>query len=288
MAITVLSDLAIDARLRYYRLSSGAIGWNPGVNVLLPTGYDGDQKRYPVLYLMHGGNEDFRTFDMVHDIRALTVGKPIIIVMPDGGPAGWYSDPVSINPIFGLRNWETFHITELIPWIADTFRTFDNCDGRAVAGFSMGGFGALKYMAKYPGLFASVSAHSGPASLRRNFGVVANWANATSSVLELGGGMVYGMPWDGARITADDPVDNIGSYQGKRIFLVAGDSPNPFDVFSLLNELEVRGGQDDFVAKLEAAGIAPIVHREPGGHEFRHDVFKDDLDGIINHLTPAA
>lgn len=288
MAITVISDHAIDTRLRYYRLSSSAIGWNPGVNVLLPDGYDGDHKRYPVLYLLHGGNEDFRTFDVVHNIRGLTVGKPIIIVMPDGGRAGWYSDPVSCNPVFGLRNWESFHISELIPWIANIFRTINDCNGRAIAGFSMGGFGALKYMAKYPGLFASVSAHSGPASLRRNFGVVANWANATSSVLELGGGMVYGMPWDGARITADDPVDNIGSYQDKRIFLVAGDSPSPFDPFSLLNEIEVRDGQDEFVAKLAAAGLEPIVCREPGGHEFRREVFKQDLDGIIGHLTGAA
>ena len=53
------------------------------------------------------------------------------------------------------------------------------------SGFSMGGFGALKYAAKYYGHFASVSAHSGPASLRRDFGLVVHWANITSAVLDL-------------------------------------------------------------------------------------------------------
>jgi S-formylglutathione hydrolase FrmB len=290
MTITVISGQAIDTRLWYYRLSSGAIGWNPGVNVLLPDSYD-DKTRYPVLYLLHGGAEDFRTFDTHHNIRGLTAGKEIIIVMPDGGPAGWYSDPVSINPIFGLRNWETFHINELIPWIDATFNTLPhnaNCKGRAVAGFSMGGFGALKYMAKYPGLFASVSAHSGPASLRRDFGVVANWANTTSAVLELGGGTVYGAPWDDTRITHDNPIENLSSYRDKRIFLVSGDSVEKFNPFSQLNELAVRAGQQEFEHKLQQAGIGCSFRPESGGHFFRTDVFTDDLEEIIEYLDPAT
>ena len=93
----------------------------------------------------------------------------------------------------GPRNWETFHIAQLLPWIDANFRTFAEYNGRAVAGFSMGGFGALKYTAKYYGHFCSVSSHSGPASLRRDFGLVVHWANATSAALDLGGGTVYGV-----------------------------------------------------------------------------------------------
>ena len=132
--------------------------------------------------MFHGGNDDFRQFDFL-GIRDLTAGKPIIVVMPDGGHAGWYSNPVT--SFVGPRNWETFHIAQLLPWIEANFRTFAEYDGRAVGGFSMGGFGALKYAAKYYGHFASVSAHSGPASLRRDFGLVVHWANITSAVLDL-------------------------------------------------------------------------------------------------------
>ena len=82
--------------------------------------------------------------------------------------------------------WETFHIAQLIPWIKANFRTYAEYDGRAVSGFSMGGFGALKYAAKYYGHFASVSSHSGPASLRRDSGLVVHWANLSSAVVELG------------------------------------------------------------------------------------------------------
>ncbi len=49
-----------DPRLWYYRFQTSAIGWNPGVNVLLPDDYRTSGRTYPVLYMFHGGNEDFR------------------------------------------------------------------------------------------------------------------------------------------------------------------------------------------------------------------------------------
>ena len=274
-----------DPRLWYYRFQTDAIGWNPGVNVLLPDGYRTSGLTYPVLYMFHGGNDDFRSFDFM-GIRDLTAGKPIIVVMPDGGHAGWYSNPVS--SFVGPRNWETFHIAQLLPWIEANFRTYAEYDGRAVGGFSMGGFGALKYAAKYYGHFASTSAHSGPASLRRDFGLVVHWANITSAVLDLAGGTVYGAPlWDQARVSADNPVERIESYRNKRIFLVAGTSPDPLNWFDSVNETQVLAGQREFGERLTAAGIPHESHEVPGGHVFRPDVFVLDLDGIIARLRPA-
>jgi S-formylglutathione hydrolase FrmB len=275
-----------DPRLWYYRFQTDAIGWNPGVNVLLPDDYRTGGRRYPVLYMFHGGNDDFRQFDFL-GIRNLTAGKPIIVVMPDGGHAGWYSNPVS--SFVGPRNWETFHIAQLLPWIEANFRTFAEYDGRAVSGFSMGGFGALKYAAKYYGHFASVSAHSGPASLRRDFGLVVHWANITSAVLDLGGGTVYGAPnWNQARVSADNPIERIESYRNKRIFLVAGTSPDPLNWFDSVNETQVLAGQREFRERLSAAGIPHESHEVPGGHVFRPDMFVLDLDGIIARLRHAS
>ncbi|GGO43238.1 hypothetical protein GCM10012287_05910 [Streptomyces daqingensis] len=275
-----------DPRMKYYRFATDAIGWNPAVNVLLPGDYSSG-RRYPVLYLFHGGglDQDFMTFDKA-GIRGLTEGRPVIVVMPDGGHAGWYSNPVASN--VGPRNWETFHIEQLVPWIDANFRTFAEYDGRAVAGFSMGGFGALKYAAKYHGDFASVSAHSGPASLRRDAGLVAHWANVSSAAADLAGGSVYGVPlWDEKRVSADNPVENIGSYRNKRVFLVAGTSPDPLNWADYVNETQVLAGQREFRAKLDEAGIRHESHEEPGGHVFRTKLFSRDLDGILDRLRKA-
>jgi S-formylglutathione hydrolase FrmB/LysM repeat protein len=274
-----------DPRMWYYRFQTDQIGWNPGVNVLLPADYRTSGRTYPVLYMLHGGAADFRQFDFL-GIRDLTAGKPIIVVMPDGGQAGWYCNPV--GSFVGPRNWETFHIAQLLPWIEANFRTFAEYDGRAVSGFSMGGFGALKYAAKYYGHFASVSSHSGPASLRRDGGLVVHWANLSSAVVELGGATVYGVPWDEARVSADNPVERIESYRNKRIFLVAGTSPDPVNWFDTVQETQVLAGQREFRGRLSDAGIPHEFREEPGGHIFRPNMFSLDLDGIIARLRPAA
>jgi S-formylglutathione hydrolase FrmB len=284
--LTIVDRNENDPRLWYYRFQTSAIGWNPGINVLLPDDYHTSGRTYPVLYMLHGGADDFRQFDFL-GIRDLTAGAPIIVVMPDGGHAGWYSNPVT--SFVGPRNWETFHIAQLLPWIEANFRTYAEYDGRAVGGFSMGGFGALKYTAKYYGHFASVSAHSGPASLRRDFGLVVHWANITSAALDLAGGTVYGAPfWDQARVTADNPIERIDSYRNKRIFLVAGTSPDPLNWFDSVNETQVLAGQREFRERLRAAGIPHEWHEQPGGHIFRPDMFAIDLPGIIARLRPAA
>ena len=240
-----------------------------------------------MLFLLHGGNEDFRTFDHL-GIRDWTAGIPIIVVMPDGGRAGWYCNPVSSFCVPPARNWEDFHMTQLLPWIDANFRTFAESEGRAVSGFSMGGFGALKYTAKYFGHFASVSSHSGPASLRGNADIIVHWANTTSGAVELCGGTVYGEPFAQARVSADNPVENIARYRHKRIFLVAGTSPSPVDLFSFANESLVLPSQSEFRSRLDAAGIPYEAHEEPGGHVVRENMMRADLAGIVARLRPAA
>ncbi|KAB1928976.1 esterase family protein [Micromonospora noduli] len=273
-------------RLQYYRFATDAIEWDPGVNVLLPDGYHTSGKRYPVLYLLHGGNADFRTFHLQDNIVGLTAGREVIVVMPDASTS-WYCNPVT--SFVGPRNWETFHIAQQLPWVDANFRTFAEYNGRAVAGFSMGGFGALKYAAKYYGHFCSVSSHSGPASLRRDFGLVVHWANATSAALDLGGGTVYGIPlWDEARVTADNPVQRIPSFQNKRIFLAAGTSPDPINWFDTVNETQVLAGQREFRGALARAGIPHEWREVPGGHFFRHDLFVQDLNGMLGRLRRAG
>ena len=288
-------------RMQYYKLATPSIGWLPRVNVLLPDGYDAT-RRYPVLYLLHGGGEDYSTFDTKYDIRNHTAGRDLIVVMPDGGAAGWYCDPESSN--VGPRNWETFHIEELIPWVDATFRTFPEQAGRAVSGFSMGGFGALKYIAKYSDKFASVSAHSGPANLRSKAveGIVPNliiaWANLTSHA-EFGQ-PVYGRwpRWHQDLITADNPIENIESYRDKRIFLVAGtDRLKPLweditklaekSLLNVLNEDTVLNTQREFAEKLDSAGITYERFEESGGHLVRPERLQQDVDGVVAHLRKA-
>ena len=246
--------------------------------MLLPDGYD-ISRRYPVLFLLHGGGENYSTFDTKYDIRNHTAGRDLIVVMPDGGAAGWYSDPESSN--VGPRNWETFHIKELIPWVDATFSTTGQASGRAVSGFSMGGFGALKYAAKHPELFGSVSSHSGPADLRIQEGAVVHWANFTAGATDLKGGTIYGIPWDQARVSADNPVEHVESYRGKRVFLVCGTESDRYESI-------VLPSQQNFEKVLDGAGIGYERYEDTGAHVVRWGRIQQDIDSLLNHFAKGA
>lgn len=138
------------------------------IRVLVPPDYchAGNTTAYPVLYLLHGTGDtwqDWTTEATKGKAVTISAGREVIIVMPDGGrghqpghagDAGWYSDWVSAPTTLppdptcpaAPPDWETFHTDVLVDYVDTEFRTLG--DGhRAVAGLSMGGFGALKYAA---------------------------------------------------------------------------------------------------------------------------------------------
>lgn len=125
------------------------------VLVLLPDRLD-RARRYPTLYLLHGGVSVPDEWVTRMGIEALTAGRDVIVVMPDGGRAGYYRDWAN-----GGRQWERFHIERLVPWVDATFPTVPHRGNRAVAGLSMGGGGAMYYAARHPDVFGSVASFSG-------------------------------------------------------------------------------------------------------------------------------
>jgi enterochelin esterase-like enzyme len=79
---------------------------------------------------------------------------PMIIVMPDGGVT-WY-----VNDYQGKTRFEDMFVQEFIPHIDAAFRTRPKQEFRGVAGLSMGGWGALMFAMRHPGLFAACAAYS--------------------------------------------------------------------------------------------------------------------------------
>ena len=151
----------LDPRLVELTFHTPALKDDTHVRVLLPTGYDpSGTTRYPVLYLVHGTIDDYRSWTDKGDAESVTAGLPLIVVMPDAGNGGFYSDWFN-NGAGGPPEWETYHVGELIPWIDSHYPTIAARAGRATAGLSMGGFGAMSYAARHPDLFAAAASFSG-------------------------------------------------------------------------------------------------------------------------------
>ena len=126
-------------------------------NVVLPPEYSAAATtRYPVLYLLHGWNGHYTDWLTRTNVADYAGRYRMIVVMPEGNNS-WYVDAAS-----GANDkYESYILQELMPDVDKRFQTIQSRYGRAVAGLSMGGYGAIKYGLKFPGTFAFAASISG-------------------------------------------------------------------------------------------------------------------------------
>lgn len=159
-ALELVETEALSPRLTEHAFTTDALTAETRVRVLTPAGYDPKgTKRYPVLLLLHGAVDDYKSWTAKGDAEAATAPYDVIVVMPDTGQFGGYTDWYN-DGAFGPPEWERFHIQELLPWVDANYRTTGTRAGRAVAGLSMGGGGTMKYAAAYPHRFTAAYAFS--------------------------------------------------------------------------------------------------------------------------------
>ncbi len=120
--------------------------------VLLPEKKSGP---FPVLYLLHGQTDDHTAWTRNSNIARYVDNLPLIVVMPNT-ERGWYVNAAR-DP---SRPFETYIIDDLLPFIDATFNTRADRSGRALAGLSMGGYGAFTLAAKHPELFCAAHGFS--------------------------------------------------------------------------------------------------------------------------------
>lgn len=246
------------------------------VRILLPPGYDeACTTRYPVLYLLHGAGDTYATWVNNTNIDS-AVATPernnLIIVMPDGGRnanAGWYSDWAD-----GSRQWESFHIDGVIPFVDATYCTMGD-GNRAVAGLSMGGFGAMSYAGRHPDLFTAAASFSGAVDTMHGWPVNGFGYEAAQPFFGTPGEGVWGDHITNAdEWRAHNPADlaDDGAFDGTTLVLAtgtgtpggpAGDNPgNPggYGVEAFIFQLNVS-----FQAHLRLADVEFVDQGYLGG-----------------------
>jgi S-formylglutathione hydrolase FrmB len=130
---------------------SNILGKQTTTWILLPDGMDGP---FATFYLLHGLSDDHTIWMRRTRIETYVAGKPLIVVMPDGG-RGWYTDHEN-----GPR-WAEHIGVELPTLVEKTFPAIADRSNRFIGGLSMGGYGALRIALGYPDRFSSANSHSG-------------------------------------------------------------------------------------------------------------------------------
>jgi S-formylglutathione hydrolase FrmB len=254
---TVAAVEQLDERMVDLTIDSASVG-EAKVRLLLPDGFDDDpDATYPVLYLLHGAQGDYASWTRETDVAELTEDLDLLVVMPEAGEWGWYSDWWNGGG-GGQPAWETFHLSEVRCIIE---RDWGASEERIIAGLSMGGYGAMHYATAHPELFRAAASFSG--------------------VLDPVGSDFWGnyLLWGDRKAQADiwaahDPVAMAAALEGKPLYVSWQDGqPGPLDppgttADSYDLEAWVAPQNEAFVARLEELGIPVTVVTGACAHEW--------------------
>lgn len=168
LTLTIALPSFAKSKVEEISIQSKILGIERKCNVYLPDGYN-DEKKYPVLYLLHGLGGDYKTWNSKYGLRDQADMKiksgfavPMVIVMPDasgvdGDPRGKW---VGYNTREGY-DYESFFFDELIPEIEKRYSVYTDARHRAVSGLSMGGHGTVLFALARPEYFSSACPLSG-------------------------------------------------------------------------------------------------------------------------------
>jgi S-formylglutathione hydrolase FrmB len=247
----------------------------PKVNILLPDGYNPHSKRgYPVLWLLHGANGGTDSWipgtTNLAGIPKLAAGFPGIVVMPDGGLFGmytdWWNDGERGNPA-----WASYHLNVLRRSIERRYPIRSGRRWHAIAGISMGGQGTLRYAAMLPGYFGAA------------VGFSAAFPDTQTPVVVGGITGLTGIPYEtifgraaGAYAEGNSPQALAPNYRHTRLYLTSGDGTNcPQDpvnpnsiALDAATESALHAQQAPFATALRAAGADVTAVTTCGVHTF--------------------
>lgn len=228
--------------------TEGSVGTELSYRLYLPHGYTEEAlTRYPVMYLLHGSGGTETSWDKFWPILDSMIESkkipPVIAVAPVTGNSYWVD-----SGKFG--DVESAVIQDLIPLIDDTYPTLASREGRGLVGFSMGGYGALRYSLAYPELFGGAALLS-PA-------IQDGEAPATSGAVERGS---FGEPFDPERWSELNYPQALKSYAEKKLpvpmYIIAGD-----DDWNHLSEKEdLPKDANRYNMEMQAVSLYQKLHR---------------------------
>lgn len=152
-----------------FGVKSAVLGVEKNCTVYLPEGYADTDKRYPVLYLLHGAGGCHTDWTqrgyarrIIDETIASGMALPMIVVMPDASGEGEKRIGRNMG-YFDVPGWsyERFFFEEFMPAVEKQYRIVGDKKHRAIAGLSMGGGGTAVYAMHHPELFGSACPLSG-------------------------------------------------------------------------------------------------------------------------------
>jgi putative tributyrin esterase len=246
------------------RFYSNALGREMPYRIILPTKLSAG-KKLPVLYLLHGGGGGFRDWSNYSDVAGYAE-KGLILVMPEGN-SSYYVNSAD-HP---QDRYEDYITHDLIADVEDKFPAATGRANRAIAGVSMGGFGAVTLALKHSDLFvfagglsSALDVPSRPFSIKR----LGQWRQHRS---------IFG-PWKSQHQHENDPM-----------FLVRSAAPGQTPYFFLTcgDQEGLLAVNRKFAALLQERHFSYEFRTAPGGHDWNqwNSRVPDLIDSLTRHIA---
>lgn len=242
-------------------MPSTALGHPLPVTLYLPSKADMAAGPLPVIILLHGVNS--QGMDWVNrgqiqgTLDRLIAGHrlpPVIVAMPSTGTS-WYVDSADIG---GPGNYETAIGSELPAWLAAHWNARADRDGRAIAGYSMGAFGALHIAFRHPEDWAAAGSLSGTFLT-----VVGRQAAIPALNHRLIAG-AFGTPFVRDRLLAASPVTLAHLLRPRERPV-----PAVFIGCGTHDQLHLTSETNDMIEELHQIGIPLATDIIDGGHDWK-------------------
>lgn len=264
------------AEVRYDSLRSPSLDREVRYAVDLPPSYPAGDRRYPVLYALHGLFEGPSSWErrglavILQSLRERGEVPELLVVTVDGGNSFFVNAPDG--------RYEDLVTRDLIAHVESAFRVVPGREGRALLGISMGGYAALRIALSHPGLFCAVAAHSAMLLEKiptREEGA-GRWHMAAFHA-------VFGDPIDAARWTAADPLawaERADPATAPALYFDCG-SEDRYGLFV---------GNEDLHRRLGRRRVAHTFALHPGNHgyEYVRSVLDRSLRFVGDALRAAA
>ena len=128
-----------------------------GVKVVVISPDKATSEACPTLYLLHGHSGNEKTWLVIKpNLPEIVDEKGLIVVCPDGENSWYWDSPLNANV-----RYETFISDELVHYVDGHYNTIADRRGRAIAGLSMGGHGALWNAIRHSDVFSAAGSMSG-------------------------------------------------------------------------------------------------------------------------------
>lgn len=267
----VVAETSVAPRTVDLTIDSPAMGRREKVRLLLPRGWSKDAARtWPALWLLHGGVDDYTAWTRDTDVAELTARSGVIVVMPNGGRCGNYSDWWNYGN-GGSPRWETFHMSELRRILENEYNAGN---ARVIAGNSMGGLGAMLYAARFPGTFRAAAAFSGYLHTlhgHRRGDSSTGWGPALACP-GTDWRRVWGHPDDQAAIwRAHNPTDLAERLRGVRLWVASGNGRRgPLGGLPFTDPVEAAAREHAraFTGRLRELGVPVTTRFYDGQHDW--------------------